>query len=258
MRPVASDFAGRRALVTGASGIGGEIAARLLDRGARVCVVDRSGDALDALLQRTSAAACHRADLSSAAACQEAVRHALGVLHGLDVLINVAGMSGRRYGDGPVHEATEEGWNATLDNNAKSTFFMCGAAVRPMMEQGSGAIVNTSSVLAYAPDRTHFATHAYAAAKGAILSLTTSMASYYAPKGVRVNAVAPGLIATPMSERAQEDPAVMARVAQRQPLTGAPGTVADVAEAALWLASDAAGFVTGTVLEVAGGWSVSS
>lgn len=255
---MAGDFAGRRALVTGASGIGAEIAERLIDRGARVCVVDRNAAALDALLQRTSAAACHRADLSTADACREAVKHALGILHGLDLLINVAGMSGRRYGDGPVHEATEEGWNVTLDNNAKSTFFMCGAAVRPMMDQGAGAIVNTSSVLAYAPDRKHFATHAYAAAKGAILALTTSMASYYAPHGVRVNAVAPGLIATPMSERALADADVMARIAERQPLTGAPGTIGDVAEAALWLASDAAGFVTGTVLEVAGGWSVSS
>jgi len=82
------------------------------------------------------------------------------------------------------------------------------------------------------------------------------MAASYAADGVRVNAVAPGLIATPMSERAQDDPDVLAYLRQRQPLTGGPGTPDDVAGAILYLASDAARFVTGVTLEVAGGWSV--
>jgi NAD(P)-dependent dehydrogenase (short-subunit alcohol dehydrogenase family) len=143
-----------------------------------------------------------------------------------------------------------------MDNNARSTFVMCSAALPGMLDRGRGAIVNTASVLAYAPATEHFATHAYAASKGAIVSLTKAMAASYAARGVRVNAVAPGLIATPMSERAQGDPDVLAYLRRRQPLTGAPGTPDDVASAVLYLASDEARFVTGEVLEVAGGWSV--
>jgi len=133
-------------------------------------------------------------------------------------------------------------------------FTMCRAALRPMLASGSGVIVNTASVLAYAPNAEHFATHAYAASKAAIIGLTKAMAAYYAPYGIRVNAVAPGLIATPMSARAQQDPAILGYLRQRQPITGQPGGSGDVAEAVLYLAT--APFITGVILEVAGGWSV--
>jgi NAD(P)-dependent dehydrogenase (short-subunit alcohol dehydrogenase family) len=101
-----------------------------------------------------------------------------------------------------------------------------------------------------------FATHAYASSKGAVISLTRSIASYYAPRGIRANVICPGLIATPMSQRAQESEHIRARLAGLQPLTGDFGTPENVAQAALYLASDEASFVTGSVLTVDGGWTV--
>ncbi len=123
-----------------------------------------------------------------------------------------------------------------------------------MMAQRSGAIVNIASVLAYAPAVEFFATHAYAACSGARIALTRSMAAFYARYGIRVNAVAPGLIATPMSQRAQSDAQIRAYLQNRQPITGQPGKPEDVAQAILYLST--APFVTGVVLEIAGGWSV--
>ena len=252
----AGRLAGRRVLVTGASGIGAATARRCRAEGARVFVADRDGARVDALRAELPGLVGAVADLADEAGAEAVVAEAVAALGGLDVLVNVAGLSGRRYGDGPVHEASAAGWDAVMANNARSTFLTCRFALTPMLRQGRGAIVNTGSVLAYAPAATHFATHAYAASKGAIHALTRSMAAAYARDGVRVNAVAPGLIATPMSERAQGDPAVLAYLRERQPLTGAPGDPDDVAAAVLYLASDEARFVTGVVLEVAGGWSV--
>jgi NAD(P)-dependent dehydrogenase (short-subunit alcohol dehydrogenase family) len=249
-------LAGKRMLVTGASGIGAATARRCLAEGARVCVADRDPARVEALCAALPALAGTTADLADEAGAEAVVAEAVDALGGLDVLVNVAGLSGRRFGDGRVHEASAAGWDAVMDNNARSTFLMCRSALAPMLRQGRGAIVNTGSVLAYAPAAGHFATHAYAASKGAIHALTLSMAAAYARDGIRVNAVAPGLIATPMSERAQGDAAVLAYLQGRQPLTGAPGDALDVADAVVYLASDEARFVTGVVLEVAGGWSV--
>jgi NAD(P)-dependent dehydrogenase (short-subunit alcohol dehydrogenase family) len=113
-----------------------------------------------------------------------------------------------------------------------------------------------ASVLGLVGGDDDFATHAYATSKGAIISLTRSIASYYAPRGIRANVICPGLIATPMSRRAQESEHIRARLSQLQPLTGDFGSPIDVANAALYLASDASSFVTGTVLTVDGGWTV--
>jgi NAD(P)-dependent dehydrogenase (short-subunit alcohol dehydrogenase family) len=249
-------LAGKRVLVTGASGIGAATARRCREEGARVFVADRDAARVDALCASLPGLAGSAADLADEAGAEAVAAEAVEALGGLDVLVNVAGLSGRRYGDGPVHGASAGGWDAVMDNNARSTFLMCRFALAPMLRQGRGAVVNTGSVLAYAPAAAHFATHAYAASKGAIHALTLSMAAAYARDGVRVNAVAPGLIATPMSERAQGDPAVLAYLRERQPLTGAPGAPEDVADAIVYLASDEARFVTGTILEVAGGWGV--
>ena len=175
----------------------------------------------------------------------------------IDVLFNVAGISGRRYGDGPVHELTDEGWDKVMDVNVKGMFMCCRAVLPGMMQRRSGSIINTSSVLGLSPSAEHFGTHAYAASKGAIISMSRAMAAYYAPYGIRVNVVAPGLIRTPMSKRAQSDPRIVGLMKVKQPLTGDLGEAEDVASAALYLAGDGAKFVTGVVLPVDGGWLVS-
>ena len=125
-----------------------------------------------------------------------------------------------------------------------------------MIRVGGGAIVNLSSVLGLVGGDADFATHAYAASKGGIISLTRAMAAFYAPHGIRVNVICPGLIATSMSQRAQDSPIIRQRLSDLQPLTGDFGQPEDVAHAALYLASDQARFVTGAVLTVDGGWTV--
>ncbi len=114
-----------------------------------------------------------------------------------------------------------------------------------------------STLLATRPAAQFFATHAYAASKGAIEALVRGAAAAYAPDGIRVNAIAPSLIATPMSRRAQDDEAIVAYLAQKQPLAGGPITADDVTAVALHLLSPEARMVTGQVVAVDGGWSVS-
>jgi NAD(P)-dependent dehydrogenase (short-subunit alcohol dehydrogenase family) len=136
--------------------------------------------------------------------------------------------------------------------NLKSVFLVCRAAVPALRASGGGAIVNVSSVLGLVGDR-DFATHAYAASKGGLIALTRAMAISYAGDGIRCNVVCPGLIETPMSARAQADPAIRERLGVLQPLTGEPGRPSDVAEAVLYLATSP--FTTGSVLTVDGGWT---
>lgn len=203
------------------------------------------------------------ADLTEADAVAEAVAACVAQFGRIDALFNVAGISGRRFGDGPIHECTIEGWQKTFDNNAKTTFLMCREVVNQMLKQSisenglRGSIVNMASVLAFAPEAGHFATHAYAASKGAIISLTRTMAAYYAPHKIRVNAVAPGLVRTPMSERAQNDPAILELMKTKQPLSESLIEAEDVAQAALFLLGNGARNITGEILAIDGGWRVS-
>jgi meso-butanediol dehydrogenase / (S,S)-butanediol dehydrogenase / diacetyl reductase len=174
-------------------------------------------------------------------------------LERLDALVCAHGISGRRYGDGPVDECTDEGWQTVLEANLTSVFRYARQAIPALRANGGGAIVTVSSVLGLVGGDADFATHAYAAAKAGVIGLTRAMAVHYAGEGIRCNVVAPGLIATPMSERAQSDERIVGRLAELQPLTGSFGTPEDVARACLYLAT--APFVTGAVLTVDGGWT---
>ena len=235
------------AVVTGgASGIGLATAELFAEEGARVVVLDLNASGADSL----------RVDVTSAAEVESAMQEVVRRQDRIDILINVAGGSGRKWGDGPVDSCTLEGWDKTLTLNLDSVFYCCKYALQFMLKQGRGAIVNVSSVLGMVGGDEDFATHAYASSKGAVISLTRSIASYYAPRGIRANVICPSLIATPMSQRAQESEHIRARLSQLQPLTGDFGAPGDVAQAALYLASDESSFVTGSVLTVDGGWTV--
>lgn len=224
---------GKVALVTGAAGgIGSAVARAFEEAGATVVGVDR-GDG----------------DLAS----EPDVARIFGALERLDVVFNGAGISGRSLGDGPVDECTEAGWDAVLDGNLKSVFLCCKHAIPRLRQAGGGALVNLSSVLGLVGGDADFATHAYAASKAGIIGLTRAIAVHYAAEGIRCNAIAPGLISTPLSARAQADERIRGRLPELQPLTGDFGRADDVAGAALYLAT--APFVTGTVLAVDGGWT---
>jgi NAD(P)-dependent dehydrogenase (short-subunit alcohol dehydrogenase family) len=243
-------------LITGASGIAAATARIFAAAGHRILILDRDTTNLDAICAEIPSAIAFQADLCEHGAAAAAVAMALDHFGRLDVLVNVVGISGRRFGDGPVHECTDDGWRVVMETNLDTTFRMCRAGLEPMLSAGRGSIVNVASVLGYSPAASHFATHAYAASKGAIISLSRAMAAHYASDRIRVNVVAPGLIATPMSTRAQQDPATRDYLRVRQPLTADLGSPEDVAQAIDYLAFDRASFVTGVVLEVAGGWSV--
>jgi meso-butanediol dehydrogenase/(S,S)-butanediol dehydrogenase/diacetyl reductase len=227
-------LSGKVAVVTGsAGGIGAAVATAFAEAGAEVVELDRE----QADVTRSDDVAAFFARLGR-----------------LDVLFNGAGISGRSLGDGPVDECPLEAWDAVLATNLTSVFLCSKYAIPLLRTAGGGAIVNLSSVMGMMAGDEDFTTHAYQVSKGGIITLTRAMAYHYGRDGIRVNAIAPGLIATPMSLRAQSDPGIVARLPDLHPLTGDFGRPEDVAGAALYLA--AAPFVTGTVLTVDGGWSV--
>jgi NAD(P)-dependent dehydrogenase (short-subunit alcohol dehydrogenase family) len=262
-----ADFTGRTLLLSGATGIAASTAKLALDAGARVFVVSLNEADCVSLQQ---AAGSHQdrlrtlaGDLCDAAVANDAVSACVATFGRVDMLFNVAGISGRRFGDGPIHECSDEGFEATMRGNLRTLFLLSRAAVQQMLRQEAGpnglrgSILHMGSVMAASPQREFFATHAYAAAKGAVSSLTKAMASYYAPHKIRVNAIAPGLVRTPMSARAQTNEAILEYVRHKQPLAEAMLDADDVARTALLLLSDAARMVTGEVLGVDGGWQVS-
>lgn len=261
------DFTGRTLLLSGATGIAASTARLALDAGAQVFVV--SLEEADCLALR-QAATSHSdrlqtlaGDLFDAGVANTAVSACAASFGRVDMLFNVAGISGRRFGDGPIHECSDEAFEATMRGNLRTLFLLTRAAVQQMLRQQPGAdgmrgsILHMGSVMAASPQRDYFATHAYAASKGAIASLTKAMASYYAPHKIRVNAIAPGLVRTPMSARAQSNAAILEYMRHKQPLAETLLAAEDVARTALLLMSDAARMVTGEVLAVDGGWQVS-
>lgn len=243
----------------GGSGIGRAIAQLFASEGARVVILEIDADSASqtlSLLTGPHHGSSHILDATDADQVASAMESVISDYGRIDILVNVAGGSGRKWGDGPTDACTIDGWHKTIALNLDSLFYCCKYALSAMLARNNGVIVNISSVLGLVGGDDDFGTHAYAASKGGIISLTRSIASYYAPRGIRANVICPGLIATPMSQRAQESDRIRARLPELQPLTGDFGSSQDVAQAALYLASDASSFVTGAVLTVDGGWTV--
>jgi NAD(P)-dependent dehydrogenase (short-subunit alcohol dehydrogenase family) len=243
-------------VIGGTTGIGLSAARSFIEAGARVLALgleEQSG--VETNWGALGKTVC--GDATKPGTAEMAISGAVAAFGKLDGLYHVAGGSGRKWGDGPLHELTNEGWRATLDLNLTSLFYSNRAAVRQFLAQKSGgSILNISSVLAWSPSH-YFATHAYAAAKSAVIGLTQSSAALYAAEGIRFNVIAPGLVATPMSKRAQSNREIMEFIRTKQPLDGGRiGEPADLDAAAVFFMSDASKFVTGQVLAVDGGWSV--
>ncbi len=260
-------FAGRNVLVTGSTGMAASAARAIAAEGGAVFATSRTAAHLEALAAGVRAAGgrveWHAADLRDEAGVEAAFTAFDAAFGRLDAVYAVAGISGRRFGDGPIHEATLDGWRTVIAANATSQFLVARAGIRRMLAQEPdeagqrGTLLLMSSTLATHPAPAFFATHAYAASKGAIEGLVRSLAAFYGPAGIRVNAIAPSLVATPMSRRAREDPAILAYLAQKQPLARGPIEADAVSAAALWLLGPDARMVTGQVVAVDGGWGVS-
>ena len=242
-------------IIGGTTGLGFSAARACVEAGARVVAIG-----LEAPAQELGDAARFAiADARRTAAGTDAIALALREFGRFDALYHVAGGSGRRAGDGPLHDLTDEGLDFTLDLNLKSLVYSNRAAVRQFLSQGGGgSILNMGSVLAYSPSPAHFATHAYAAAKAAVIGLTTAAASYYAPQNIRFNVLAPGVVKTPMAARAAADQEILRFISTKQPLEGGRiGQPSDLDSAVVFFLSDQSRFVTGQVLAVDGGWGVS-
>lgn len=245
-------------LMTGSSGIA-ESAARIASsKGARIFILGNSEDECLRLAASLPVSAYALADVSNAEEVEAGVERAFAEMGGINGVFNVAGLSGRAAGDGPLHTCTSEAWTLMMDVHARGTFHVCRSVLTRWMEKKErGSIVNMGSVLARHPQRDYFATNAYAASKGAIEAMTVSAAGYYAPHGIRLNVVAPGLVRTPMSARAQNNESILRFIADKQPLYGDLVKADDVARAALFLLSDEAAAITGEIIRADGGWAVS-
>jgi len=260
--PTLSGALDRRCLVIigGTQGLGRSAAEACLREGARVVVVGR--DPLP------DVAAVHRvrdrleviiADAREPETAERAIDRCVERFGGFHGLYHVAGGSGRAWGDGPLHTIPLSGWQQTLDLNLTTAFLSNRAAIHWFLRgKQPGCILNCGSVLANSPSPELFGTMAYATAKSALVGMTQASAAAYAPHNIRVNLVAPGLTATPMSLRAQTNATIQDFITRKQPLDGGRmGRPDDLDAAVVWLLSEGSRFVTGQVIAIDGGWSVS-
>ncbi|HLX63816.1 MAG TPA: SDR family NAD(P)-dependent oxidoreductase [Planctomycetota bacterium] len=247
-------------IIGGTTGMGLSAAKACLAEGARIVAVGRSEEncraAREALGDSARVLAGDATDPKTAPRAIEAAISDFGGFHGL---YHVAGGSARKWGDGPLHEITDEGWEQALRINLTALFNSNRAAAQQFMKQrGGGTVLNMTSVLGMSPSIKFFATHGYAAAKSAVIGFTKSVAAYYAPHNIRFNAVAPSLVETPMAARACGNDEIRAFVERKQPLDGGRiGEASDLDAAVVYFLSDGSKFVTGQVLIVDGGWCVS-
>ena len=247
-------------VVGGTTGLGLSAAKACAAAGAKVVVVGRNEENCGAAVATIGDAACAVVgDATEPETSRRAIETAITTFAGFHGLYHVAGGSGRAVGDGPLDQISDNAWHATLQLNLTSMFNSNRAAVQQFLRQGSGgSILNMSSVLAKWPVPRYFATHAYATAKAAAIGLTTAAAAYYAERQIRFNALAPALNDTPMARRVIEDDEIRKYLTTKQPLDGGRiGQPADLDAAVVYFLSDESRFVTGQVLAVDGGWSVS-
>lgn len=246
-------------IIGGTTGLGLSAAKAMVRAGAKLVCVGRDDDFIDtARKELGSAVTVLSGEATDPETAVHAVRTAVERHGGFHGLYHVAGGSGRRWGDGPLDEIDDEGWGKTLELNLNSVFYSNRAAVRQFLEQRSGgSILNLGSVLATSPSPEFFSTHAYAAAKSAIIGLTRACAARYAKDNIRFNVLAPALVETPMSRRAVADDTIRGFVESKQLLDGGRvGRVDDLDAAAVYFLGDGSRFTTGQVLRVDGGWSV--
>lgn len=247
---MAFDFSGKIAIVTGgASGMGAATVRELSAAGGTAVIVDRNAAQARQVGNKTGAEV-YLGDVSDAAFCQEVVNGVVGRYGHVDILVNAAGIIVRADG----LNTSDEQWQRVLDVNVSGTFYMCRAALRQMKRQQRGVIVNFGSIWGSVGAA---GVLAYCASKGAVHNMTRALALEHATDGIRINAVCPGEVNTPMlqSERAEPvTPALLDRLAQTVPTLRLADPV-EIAQVVLFLASDAASYMTGALVDVDAGFT---
>jgi NAD(P)-dependent dehydrogenase (short-subunit alcohol dehydrogenase family) len=248
------DFSGKVAVVTGGgSGIGRATAIAFASSGASVVVADIDGAALDDTIRAIKDSGGEgtgvRTDVSSASDVEQMVAVAVGTYGGLDVAFNNAGIEAAPLA---VADVTEAEWDRVQSINAKGVWLSMKYEIPAMLMRGGGAIVNASSILGLFGAANG---SLYSSTKHAVAGLTRCAALDYAQAGIRVNATSPGMIETPLMERTAVNMEVPSEAFHGMHPLGRMGRAPEVADAVLWLCSDAAAFVTGVVLPVDGGYS---
>jgi len=249
-------------IIAGTTGIGGATAKLAAQQGARIMAVGRSAENAQQLQQsiRSEGGDCivHAQDLTEPGAESEVIRKTLENYGRIDGLFYVAGISGRRWGDGPLHECTDTGWDTIMNTNLRAMFRLNRACIQHWLEsKRPGVILNMASVLGFSFVAKHFDAVGYAASKGAIIAMSLHAAATYAKEGIRINVIAPGLVETPMAQRATQNATILDFIKHKQPLTQRPLSDVEVAEAALFLLGKQSQVITGVVLPVDAGWCVS-
>lgn len=247
----------RVVLITGSSGIAAASARLATASGDAVFLIGNDSQQCESLSSELRGSAFFVADVADENAVKNAVSSCMSRMGAVDAAFNVAGLSARSLGDGPLHECSTAAWRKLMDVHAAGTFHVCREVIRYWMSaKRPGTILNTSSVLAHFPERERFATVAYAASKGAVESMTLSAAAYYAPYQIRLNVLAPGLVRTPMSERAQSDPGILDFLKHKQPLKRSLIEAEEIARVAHFLLSQDSNPMTGEVIRADAGWAI--
>tara|TARA_R110002096_G_scaffold145536_5_gene303310 strand:+ start:1708 stop:2463 length:756 start_codon:yes stop_codon:yes gene_type:complete len=244
----------------GTTGMGLAAAIALKKNGANLMVVGRNLDNCEKAKEILGKGSI---SLEGDATDPKTIKTAIKMTHkafgSITGLFHVAGGSGRKWGDGPLDKITLDGWNKTMELNLTSLMLSNQAIINYFLKhKKSGTILNMGSVLGYSPSPKYFTTHAYAAAKSAVIGFSKSIAAYYAGNNIRINVIAPSLFMTPMAQRAVNDERIMAFLKTKQPLDGGrPGLSEDINNAVLMFLHPDSKFITGQVLAVDGGWTIS-
>jgi len=249
--PMDRKLAGKTAIITGASkGLGKAMALSLARAGATVALVSRNLDQLNetaaAVKDAGAGARVFQADVADESQVLKLERDVSASLGKIHILINNAGINVRK----PITDFTLDEWNSVIDTNLTSVFLMCRSFVPHMKGSGYGRVINMTSIMSWVslPGRA-----AYSASKSALLGVTRALALELASDGVTVNAISPGPFATEMNTALMQNPELNQQFISKIPI-GRWGRVEEIGELALYLCSDAAGFITGTDIVIDGGW----
>ncbi len=244
----------KRVLITGSRGIAAALVALLSDEGYSIFVLGGEDQDCKSLEEQYPQVVGYSSvDIRVESLVVEAFSQAIEELGGLDHVISIVGGSGRSFGDGAIEDISKVAWEQTLELNLTTAFLTAREGIKYFKLNGGGSIILTSSVLATSPSPEFFRTHAYAVAKGGINALVKTLSAAYMQDSIRVNAVAPSLVATPMAARAAQNIEIANFTKKKQPFAPEQLSANQVANSYVFLMESKG--ITGQIIEIDGGWS---